>query len=172
MEKIIQKNEKERDTLFNKYKDSALLEGDENENESDSENRNNNNNNDNNNNNNNNNNERGTKHRDSMNNEDYIKYKEMKEEYNEKRRLFNENIKNGCVDWELYLEDEFSKLVFMVSPTGKLWTCCGGGGWFIKGTSNDTKFKNLYQTFDKKVQSFLPCMLWCYVVICIVFFDI
>ena len=104
--------------------------------------------------------ERGTKRRDTITNEDYAKYKEMKEEYNEKRRLFNENVLNGKMDWELYLEDDFSKLVFMVSPTGKLWTCCGGGGWFIKGTSNDNKFKNAFQSLDKKVQYFLPCMFY------------
>lgn len=108
----------------------------------------------------------GQKRRDSMDNdgkenitENENKNSEMiKEEVKEKRRLFSENIENAGMDWELRMEEKFSKLVFMVSPTGKLWTCCGGGGWLNKGTSADVKFKNHYQSLDKKVAFSLPCM--------------
>ncbi len=58
----------------------------------------------------------------------------------------NENIK---LDWELSEEDSRSKLVFMISPAGRIWSCCGGGCWYNAGEYDKT-FNDKYERFNDK----------------------
>lgn len=54
------------------------------------------------------------------------------------------------LDWELDEEYQFSKLVLAISSTGRLWTCCANGSWYLNTTGDA---KNTDKLFVKKFQS-------------------
>ena len=56
---------------------------------------------------------------------------------------------NSRLDWELSEEDSRSKLVLMISPAGRIWSCCSGGCWYNAG-EYDKSFNDKYERFNDR----------------------